>query len=58
MLVHVHEPCHRLPVDDPVHLLPLAEPLEAALLPPDVVGGEAVVPTSLNVERGQVHAEA
>ena len=44
-------------VHDILQLLPGAEPLEAALLPPNVVGREAVVATSLDVEAGQVHAE-
>ena len=40
-----------------LELCPPGEPLEAALLTPDVVGSEAVVPASLDVEAGQVHPE-
>ena len=57
MLVHVLQPADRIPVHDELHVLPAPEPLEPALLPPDVVGGEAVVPAPLNVQGGQIHPE-
>ena len=57
MLIHVLQSADSVLVHDELHILPLLEPLEAALLPPDVVGGEAVVPASLDVEGGQVHPE-
>ena len=57
MLVDVLQPADRCPVHDHVHLLPGGEPLQAALLSPDVVGRESVVPTTLDVQRDQVHPE-
>ncbi len=58
MFVDVLQPGERGPVHDDLHLLPGGESLEAALLTPDVVGREAVIPTSLDVQGDQVHPES
>ena len=50
MLVNILQAVDGVPVHHQLHLLPGFEPAEAALLPPDVVGREAVVPASLDVE--------
>ena len=57
VLVDVLQPGDRPPVHDVLQLVPVREPPQSALFSPDVVRSEAVVPTSLDVEAGEVHSE-
>jgi hypothetical protein len=56
-IARLPHPVYYRPLASTRFLLPSRKPLQPALLSPDVVGSEAVIAASLDVECGEVHAK-